>query len=73
MATEEEVKTFVEKVIEMRRVQKDFFRTRNYASMQLSKQLEKDIDDRAHKLLAKINSEQEAKEAAQPDLFSEEQ
>lgn len=67
----EEVKTFVEKVIEMRRVQKEFFRTRNYASMQLSKQLEKDIDDRASKLLARINSELEAKEAAQPDLFSE--
>lgn len=71
MASDEEVKTFVEKVIEMRRVQKDFFRTRNYVSMQLSKQLEKDIDDRAKKLLAKINSELEAKEADQPDLFSE--
>lgn len=71
MASDEEVKTFVEKVIEMRRVQKDFFRTRNYASMQLSKQLEKDIDDRAKKLLARINSELEAKEADQPDLFSE--
>lgn len=73
MASDEEVKTFVEKVIEMRRVQKDFFRTRNYASMQLSKQLEKDIDDRAKKLLAKINGELEEKEVAQPGLFSEEQ
>lgn len=73
MASDEEVKTFVEKVIEMRRVQKDFFRTRNYASMQLSKQLEKDIDDRAKKLLAKINGELEEKETAQPGLFSEEQ
>ena len=71
MASDEEVKTFVEKDIEMRRVQKDFFRTRNYASMQLSKQLEKAIDDRAKKLLAKINSELEAKEADQTDLFSE--
>lgn len=71
MADSEEIKTFVEKVIEMRRVQKDFFRTRNYASMQLSKKLESDIDDRAKKLLAKINCELDAKEAAQPDLFSE--
>ena len=73
MASDEEVKAFVEKVIEMRRVQKDFIRTRKYASMQLSKQLEKDIDDRAKKLLAKINGELEEKEAAQPGLFSEEQ
>ena len=71
MADSEEIKTFVEKVIEMRRVQKEFFRTRNYAAMQLSKRLESDVDDRAKKLLAKINGELEAKEAAQPDLFSE--
>lgn len=42
---------FVEKVMEMRRVQKEFFKTRNYAAMQLSKSLEKDIDDRAGKLM----------------------
>ena len=71
MADSEEIKTFVEKVIEMRRVQKEFFRTRNYAAMQLSKRLESDVDDCAKKLLSKINGELEAKEAAQPDLFSE--
>ena len=71
MTNDDEVKTFVECVIQMRKVQKDFFRTRNYALMQQSKVLEKDVDDRAHKLLARINSELEAKEAAQPDLFSE--
>lgn len=71
MTNDEEVKNFVECVIQMRKVQKDFFRTRNYALMQQSKVLEKDVDDRAHKLLARINSELEAKEAAQPDLFSE--
>ena len=71
MANEDEVKAFVECVIQMRKVQKEFFRTRNYALMQQSKVLEKDVDDRAHKLLAKINSELEAKEAAQPDFFSE--
>lgn len=71
MTNDDEVKTFVECVIQMRKVQKDFFRTRNYALMQQSKVLEKDVDDRAHKLLGRINSELEAKEAAQPDLFSE--
>ena len=71
MTNDEEVKNSVECVIQMRKVQKDFFRTRNYALMQQSKVLEKDVDDRAHKLLARINSELEAKEAAQPDLFSE--
>ena len=71
MTNDEEVKNFVECVIQMRKVQKDFFRTRNYALMQQSKVLEKDVDDRAHNLLARINSELEAKEAAQPDLFSE--
>lgn len=71
MTNDEEVKNFVECVIQMRKVQKDFFRTRNYTLMQQSKVLEKDVDDRAHKLLARINSELEAKEAAQPDLFSE--
>lgn len=71
MTNDDEVKNFVECVIQMRKVQKDFFRTRNYALMQQSKVLEKDVDDRAHKLLARINSELEAKEAAQPDLFSE--
>lgn len=71
MANEDEVKAFVEKVLEMRRIQKEFFRTRSYAAMQTSKGLERDVDDRAHKLLAKINGELEAKEAAQPDLFSE--
>ena len=71
MTNDDEVKTCVECVIQMRKVQKDFFRTRNYALMQQSKVLEKDVDDRAHKLLARINSELEAKEAAQPDLFSE--
>lgn len=71
MANEDEVKAFVESVIQMRKVQKEFFRTRNYALMQQSKVLEKDVDNRAHKLLARINSELEAKEADQPDLFSE--
>ena len=71
MTNDDEVKNFVECVIQMRKVQKDFFRTHNYALLQQSKVLEKDVDDRAHKLLARINSELEAKEAAQPDLFSE--
>ena len=34
MTNDDEVKTFVECVIQMRKVQKDFFRTRNYAIMQ---------------------------------------
>lgn len=69
MTNDDEIKTFVECVVQMRKVQKDFFRTRNYALMQQSKVLEKDVDDRAHKLLVRINSELEASRTA--DLFSE--
>ena len=36
MVKTEEMIDFVEKVMEMRRVQKEFFKTRNYAAMQLS-------------------------------------
>lgn len=67
MADNNEIKAFVKKVIEMRQIQKEFFRTRSYAAMQTSKQLERDVDDLAKKLLAKIDGEEEA---SQPDLFS---
>ena len=67
MADNNEIKAFVKKVIEMRQIQKEFFRMRSYAAMQTSKQLERDVDDLAKKLLAKIDGEEEA---SQPDLFS---
>ena len=56
MVKTEEMIDFVEKVMEMRRVQKEFFKTRNYAAMQLSKSLEKDIDDRAGKLMSQLKA-----------------
>lgn len=73
MVKTEEMIDFVEKVMEMRRVQKEFFKTRNYAAMQLSKSLEKDIDDRAKKLMSQLKAmEQEEQDAQQPGLFGEE-
>lgn len=73
MVKTEEMIDFVEKVMEMRRVQKEFFKTRNYAAMQLSKFLEKDIDDRAGKLMSQLKAmEQEEQDAQQPGLFGEE-
>lgn len=36
---------FFDKVVQMRRMQKDYFKTRSSMSLQRSKQLEKEIDD----------------------------
>lgn len=66
MVSATEMADFVERVIQLRRTQKEFFRTRNYTVMQKSKVLEKDIDDRADKLRAQLASDLQS---AQPDLF----
>lgn len=68
MAKTEEIKAFVKQVTEMRRIQREFFRTRSYAAMQLAKSLEKDVDDRARRLLAALEEETEAEQC---DLFAE--
>ena len=69
----EEITAFVEQVIQMRKIQKEFFRTRNYTTMQKAKMLEKDVDDRARKLLSQLKKEEsEKQDAAQPDLFGDE-
>ena len=70
MAGNEDTREFVKQVIEMRRIQREFFKTRSYAAMQLAKSLEKDVDDRAKKQLAFLVGE--GNEAAQGDLFAEE-
>ena len=70
MAGNEDTREFVKQVIEMRRIQREFFKTRSCAAMQLAKSLEKDVDDRAKKLLAFLDGE--GNEAAQGDLFAEE-
>lgn len=68
MVKTDEMKTFVELVVQMRRLQKEFFKTRNFNVMQASKRFEKDVDDRADKLLKSL-SEQERHE--EPSLFGE--
>jgi hypothetical protein len=62
---ENEIKQFAELVVEMRRAQKKFFKSRNYTVLQESKILEKEVDERAAELLNGFNQN----EVNQPDLF----
>lgn len=62
---ENEIKQFVELVVEMRRAQKKFFKSRNYTVLQESKILEKEVDERAAEILNGFNQN----EVNQPDLF----
>ena len=64
---ENEIKQFAELVVEMRRTQKEFFKSRNYTVMQKSKLLEKAVDERAAEILNGFNQDVEN----QPDLFGE--
>lgn len=64
---ENEIKQFAELVVEMRRTQKDFFKSRNYTVMQKSKILEKEVDEKAAEILNGFNQDGEK----QPDLFGE--
>jgi hypothetical protein len=64
---ENEIKQFVELVVEMRRTQKEYFKFRNYTAMQKSKILEKEVDERAAEILNGFNQDEEN----QPDLFGE--
>lgn len=64
---ENEIKQFAELVVEMRRTQKEFFKSRNYTVMQKSKILEKEVDERAAEILKGFNQDVEN----QPDLFGE--
>lgn len=65
--TEAEIKNFVELVIEMRKTQKEFFKSRNYTIMQQSKILEKEVDEKAGEILKSF-----AAPEAQPDLLGAE-
>lgn len=64
---ENEIKQFAELVVEMRRTQKEYFKSRNYTVMQKSKILEKEVDERAAEILNGFNQDVEN----QPDLFGE--
>lgn len=64
---ENEIKQFAELVVEMRRTQKEFFKSRSFTVMQKSKILEKEVDERAAKILNGFNQDAEN----QPDLFGE--
>jgi len=63
-----EIKKFVETVIEMRKAQKEFFKSRIYTAMQKSKILEKEVDTSASEILKKLSDTEEL----QPDLFGAE-
>lgn len=65
--TENEIKQFAELVVEMRRTQKEFFKSRSFTVMQKAKILEKEVDERAAEILNGFN--QDVKN--QPDLFGE--
>lgn len=65
--TENEIKQFAELVVEMRRTQKEFFKSRNYTVLQESKILENEVDERAAEILKNFNQDVEN----QPDLFGE--
>ena len=54
---ENEIKQFAELVVEMRRTQKEFFKSRNYTAMQKSKILEKEVDERASEILNGFNQD----------------
>ena len=64
---ENEIKQFAELVVEMRRTQKEFFKSRNYTVMHKSKILEKEVDEKAAEILNIFNQDVEN----QPDLFGE--
>ena len=64
---ENEIKQFAELVVEMRRTQKEFFKSRNYTVIQKSKILEKEVDERSAEILNSFNQDVEN----QPDLFGE--
>lgn len=64
---ENEIKQFAELVVEMRRTQKEFFKSRNYTVMQKAKILEKEVDERAAEILNGFNQNVEN----QPDLFGD--
>ncbi len=64
---ENEIKQFAELVVEMRRTQKEFFKSRNYTVMQKSKILEKEVDEKAAEILNGFKQDVEN----QPDLFGE--
>lgn len=64
---ENEIKQFAELVVEMRRTQKEFFKSRNYTVMQKAKILEKEVDERAAEILNGFKQDVEN----QPDLFGE--
>lgn len=66
MEKTEDIEAFVEKVIDMRRLQKEFFRTRRYPAMEAAKKAEKVVDDLAARLRRSLG---EVKEDAQPELF----
>lgn len=59
-------KEFFEKVVKMREAQKNYFKTRSSMALQLSKRLEKEIDDEIARVNQVIN-----KSNPQSSLFGE--
>lgn len=61
-----DAKEFFEKVVKMREAQKNYFKTRSSMDLQLSKKLEKEIDDEIARVNQIIN-----KPNPQSSLFGE--
>lgn len=61
-------KEFYDKVVAMRKAQKDYFKFRSSAYLQTSKRLEREIDDEIKRVEA-VLAEEERKN--QPSLFSD--
>lgn len=60
---EEKLKSVIALAVEMRKAQKEYFKTRDYVALRQSKILEKRFDEEAQKLL-------EPPTAKEPDLFT---
>lgn len=57
MAEVDELKAFVDKVVDMRRAQKSFFKSKNFSSMQTAMVLEKEVDEMASDILRNLKDD----------------
>lgn len=61
---EDKLKSIIALAVEMRKAQKEYFKTRDYVALRQSKILEKRFDEEAQKLLA-------PPAVSEPNLFTE--
>lgn len=58
---------FFDKVVEMRRLQKKYFKTRSYLTLEKSKEIEKEID----KEIKRVQDIEAVKKPPEPNLFNQ--